>query len=198
MKINEIIIREIPDPEIDADDGPSGKKLDKTKGPTDNQRFKGRTGAPEPRISQADRDAMFFAYRGDPEFRNYVQFAMSQPHIKTMPQAIAYATAELAARNKRGEPGMPDVRGDLAKKGLQPWGTGPDATSKAVGFKRIKRDIIDTPKGGASIPGLSQIKGAVSDLADWAGEKIGLQTKVSTSTRAMVGHGKDIAKDLRS
>jgi hypothetical protein len=196
MKINEIIIREVQPVKVEPDD--QAKKLDTTQGPSDNQRFKGRTGAPEPSFSQADRDAMFFAYRGDPEFRNYVQYAISMPHIKTMPQAIAYATAELAARRAR-DADLPDVRGDLAKKGLEPWGTGPDAQTKAgQGFKRIQRDIQFDRASGGTIPGLDQVKNAISDLADWAGEKIGLDKKVSTSTQDVVTRGAKFAKDLRS
>jgi len=145
------------------------------------------------------------AYRGDPEFRNYVQYALSMPHINSMPQAIAYATAELAARSRRDtDRPLPDIRGRQGPE-APAWGQGPRAQSRGSSdFKRgrgsSKGFDAFSSQGKGSIPGLDAVKQAVADVADWAGEKIlpAGSKAVSTATKDVIRRGSNWAKDLNS
>ena len=212
MKINEIIIKE--DPPISADPTPVSKNLDKTSGPS---RPGSAQGSWDKGYTQQELTNMRQAYRGDPEFVNFVQYALLMPHINSMSQAISYANTELAARQAKGQ-GLPSARkarGDIVKKTgkgmsgpLNPRGPG-FGIGKEPGISRATVGDSIRDMGASGIPGLDLVKQAGAKIVDYVGDTAqkaaGVKDKDLVSYSQKVGdfvgsakqRGIDVAKDIR-
>lgn len=169
MKINEIIIREVtPGKGQTSEPETSSPEAEKEKNAPRPSSSKSWTKGYTP----ADLAKMQFTYRHDKQFVNFVQYALLLPHIDTMPQAIAYANTELAARRaKKAGAGLPEPsKPDALRPGQGMSGLGGKYANKGLGG--IERGQIGKGFGsGGTVPGLDAVKKAGAKVVNWVGDQ---------------------------
>jgi hypothetical protein len=202
MKINEIIIREDPPIRQTKKQEPvttTPQKPDEKPDPKPVERPKS-SGSWQSILAPGELAQMQTMFRDNPELVRFVQYALQLPHITNMPQALAYANAELAAQRAKdaklattGTPSKP-----RPGQGMSGMGRIDRKERSRIGVQAFDRS--------GEIPGLKAVKKAgakiINDIGDWVQDKAGVdkddQELVTRSISNRKAKGDTIAKDFRS
>lgn len=159
MRIDEIIVKEI---DIDVDskpDAPSNARFKINRDGTDNQ------------ITSDEIRQMQISYKDNPQMVRLIQLAIQQPHITTMPMAIAWANTEYTKASSAKQ-----AYKDLAKpkQGGDDWNSdkAKQAFNRSINNKgnKVSAKSPGDPTSIDSIfPGLSNFKTKINKAKDKMG-----------------------------
>jgi hypothetical protein len=201
MKINEIIIREDPPISAKTQEPATTTPQNKVKEPVEKPAERPKSsGSWQSILAPGELAQMQTMFRDNPELVRFVQYALQLPHITNMPQALAYANAELAAQRAKdaklattGTPSKP-----RPGQGMSGMGRIDRKERSRIGVQAFDRS--------GEIPGLKAVKKAgakiINDIGDWVQDKAGVdkddQELVTRSISNRKAKGDTIAKDFRS